>query len=351
MITLEDVARHAGVSLATASRVLNGSSRQVGLALRTRVESSAAKLGYRVDAAAQTLARGASNVVGVIIQDLTDPYFAAIADGAIRAADLHDMVVTLGTTYRDPEREIALVATLHAQRARAVLITGSRVADDYMIGKLRAELDVYRSSGGRVAMIGQDLLGTDTVAPLNREGARELALAIAGEGHRRFAVLAGPPHLFTAADRTSGFVEGLSELGLPAPVIVHGGFDRDGGLAAADELLDMRADVTCVFAVNDVMAMGALAAFRRRGVAVPRDLSLAGFDDIPSLRDVVPELTTVRLPLSRMGTLALDLALSGEAERRVEQIAGQVVLRESVGRLGDAPVDTGAVAPPSVVAS
>ncbi|MFC7381361.1 LacI family DNA-binding transcriptional regulator [Sphaerisporangium rhizosphaerae] len=334
MITLEDVARHAGVSLATASRVLNGSSRQVGAALRVRVESSAAKLGYRVDAAAQTLARGASNVVGVIIQDLTDPYFAAIADGAIRSADLHDMVVTLGTTYRDPEREIALVATLNAQRARAVLITGSRVDDAYLLGRLRAELEVYRASGGRVAMIGQDLLGTDTVAPLNREGARELAHAIAGQGHRRFAVLAGPKRLFTAADRTLGFLEGLSELGLPAPVVVHGGFDRDGGQAAAEELLDMGAEVTCVFAVNDVMAMGALAAFRARGVEVPGELSLAGFDDIPTLRDVVPSVTTVRLPLSHMGSMALDLALSSEDAPRVEPVAGQVVLRESVRKLG-----------------
>ncbi|WP_248961374.1 LacI family DNA-binding transcriptional regulator [Sphaerisporangium perillae] len=333
MVTLEDVARDAGVSLATASRVLNGSSRQVGAILRARVESSALRLGYRVDAAAQTLARGASNVVGVVIQDLTDPYFVAIADGAIRAADLHDMVVTLGTTYRDPEREIALVATLHAQRARAILITGSRVSDDYMLGRLRAELDVYRASGGRVAVIGQALLGTDTVAPLNREGGRSLAHAIAGEGHHRFAVLAGPRHMFTAADRTLGFVEGLAELGVPPPVMVYGGFDRDGGHAAAVELLDMKTDVTCVFAVNDVMAMGALAAFRSHGVDVPRDLSLAGFDDIPSLRDLVPELTTVRLPLSRMGAMALDLALSAGGGPRVESVEGEVVLRESVRRL------------------
>ncbi|GGK72554.1 LacI family transcriptional regulator [Sphaerisporangium melleum] len=353
MVTLEDVARHAGVSLATASRVLNGSSRQVGAALRARVEASAAELGYRVDATAQTLARGASNVVGLIIQDLSDAYFATIADGAIRAADLHGMVVTLGTTYRDPEREIALVATLAAQRARAVLITGSRVADDHMLGRLRAELDVYRSSGGRVAVIGQDLLDADTVAPRNREGARELAHAIVRRGHRRFAVLAGPVHLYTAVDRAAGFLDGLAELGLPEPVVVHGGFDRDGGHAAAAELLEMAPDVTCVFAVNDVMALGALAAFRSRGVEVPRDLSLAGFDDIPTLHDVVPALTTVRLPLSRMGELALDLALCPQGGPRVEPVAGQVMFRHSVAVLGSAaPADGSAAAvPPSLTAS
>ncbi|WP_214415429.1 LacI family DNA-binding transcriptional regulator [Sphaerisporangium fuscum] len=333
MVTLEDVARHAGVSLATASRVLNGSSRQVGAAMRARVESSAAKLGYRADATAQTLARGASNVVGVVIQDLTDPYFAAIADGAIRAADTHNMVVTLGTTYRDPEREIALVATLNAQRARAVLIAGSRLADEVMLRRLRAELDVYRASGGRVAIIGQDLLGTDTVAPLNHEGARDLAHALAGRGHRRFAVLAGPPGLYTALDRASGFAAGLAELGLPAPVVVHGGFDRDGGHTAAVELLRMGTDATCVFAVNDVMATGALSAMREHGVDVPGAMSLAGFDDAASLRDVVPSMTTVRLPLARMGTLAVDLALSSDGQPRVEHIEGEVVLRDSVRTL------------------
>jgi LacI family transcriptional regulator len=330
MVTLEDVAKHAGVSLATASRVLNGSSRQVGAIMRAKVESSAAKLGYRVDATAQTLARGASNVAGLVIQSLTDPYFAAIADGAIRAADLHEMVVTLGTTYRDPEREIALVATLHAQRARVVLIAGSRVADEVMIGRLRAELEVYRASGGRVAIIGQDLLGADTVVPLNREAARLLAHALVGLGHRRFAVLAGPPNLYTASDRAAGFAECLAELGLPAPVMVHGSFDRDGGYAAALRLAAMDTAATCVFAVTDVMAVGGLAALRDQGIDVPRDLSMAGFDDIPSLRDLVPALTTVRLPLARMGALALDLALSPEGGHRLELVEGEVVLRESV---------------------
>ncbi|MEV6982767.1 LacI family DNA-binding transcriptional regulator [Sphaerisporangium sp. NPDC051017] len=330
MATLEDIARHAGVSLATASRVLNGSTRHVGAVMRERVEFSAAKLGYRVDAAAQTLARGASNVVGIVIQDLTDPYFAAIADGAIRAADGHDMVVTLGTTYRDPEREIALVATLNAQRARAVLIAGSRVTDEAVLRRLRAELDVYRAGGGRVAVIGQDILGTDTVAPLNREGAYDLAVALAGLGHRRFATLAGPPNLLTAIDRAGGFAAALSDLGLPPPLVVRGAFDRDGGHAATCELLALRSDVTCVFAVTDVMATGALAALRENGVEVPRDMSLAGFDDIAPLRDLVPSLTTVRLPLARMGSLALDLALGHEGVPRRETVGGEVVLRDSV---------------------
>jgi LacI family transcriptional regulator len=328
VVTLEDVAKHAGVSLATASRVLNGSTRQVGSTLRARVERAAVELGYRTNVAAQTLARGASNVIGIVVHDLTDPYFAAIADGAMRVAAGQDLMVMVGTTHRDPEREIAYVATLNAQRVRAILLAGSRVDDPHLTRRLREELARYRESGGRVACVGQDLLGVDTVAPDNRGGAAALARSLAELGHTRFAVLAGPAQLLTAADRTAGFVSALAELGLPAPTVVHGPFNRDGGYAAASET----GDATCVFAVNDVMAVGALAACRDRGIRVPQDVSVAGFDDIATLRDQVPGLTTVRLPLADMGARALTLALAEEKASVVEKVTGEVVLRESAAR-------------------
>jgi LacI family transcriptional regulator len=331
VVTLEDVARHAGVSLATASRVLNGSSRRVGAALRERVELAATELGYQPNATAQTLARGSSNVIGLVVHDLTDPYFAALAGGAMRAADRLGLVVMVGTTYRDPEREIGYVSTLRAQRVQAILLAGSRVADEQVTGRLRAELARYRESGGRVACVGQNLLGVDTVAPANRAGAAALARSLSELGHTRFAVLAGPPWLVTASDRTAGFAAALEELGLPAPKIVHGGFDRDGGYNAVREMIDT--DVTCVFAVNDVMAVGALAALRERGVSVPGDLSVAGFDDIATLRDLVPALTTVRLPLAEMGERALELALGESTLPAVEHIDGKVILRTSTRAL------------------
>ncbi|MFD2350382.1 LacI family DNA-binding transcriptional regulator [Nonomuraea ferruginea] len=317
MVTLEDVAKQAGVSLATASRVLNGSTRQVGATLRARVERAADELGYRANIAAQTLARGASNVIGIVVHDLTDPYFAALADGAMRAAAGEGLLVMVGTTHRDPEQEIAYVSTLHAQRVRAVLLAGSRMADPEVTGRLAAELAAYRASGGRVACVGQDLLGVNTVAPANREGSAALARALAGLGHTRFAVLAGPPHLMTAADRCAGFTSALRELGLPEPLVLHGPFDRDGGYAAARRT----GDATCVFAVNDVMAVGALAAYREHGIRVPQDVSVAGFDDIATLRDQVPALTTVRLPLKDMGARALELALTTDEGVVVERVA------------------------------
>jgi LacI family transcriptional regulator len=323
MVTLADVAAHAGVSLATASRALHG-TRKVREELRLKVEASAAELGFRANASAQALASGVGNVIGLIVRDLTDPYFATIADGAMLAADRHGLIVTVGTTRGDPAREIALVAALRGQRVRAIVLAGSRSVDQDV--RLKAELDGFQASGGAIATVGQDLLGVHTVAPENRAGAAALALALADLGHERFAILAGPRELLTAVDRASGFAEALAARGLTAPVVIHGAFDRDGGFAAASEV-DGSA-VTCVFAVNDVMAVGALAAFRDRGIVVPRDLSVAGFDDIPTLRDHVPALTTVRLPLSDLGERALELALSGSAHT-VEHIPAEVVIRDS----------------------
>ncbi|GAA5062618.1 LacI family transcriptional regulator [Thermocatellispora tengchongensis] len=334
--TLEDVARHAGVSLATASRVLNGSTRQVGRALRERVERAAAELGYTTNRAAQALARSASDILGLVVHDLSDPYFAVVANAVVRESERHGLSVMVGTTFRDPEAEIGYVATLRAQRVRAIVLAGSRIADETVTERLRAEIDRFQGGGGRAALIGQDLLGVDTVVPDNRAGAYELARALAGLGHTRFAVLTGPSFLLTAVDRVEGFTAGLAAAGLPEPLLIPGPFDRDGGYLAAERLLALRdttaAGVTCVFAVNDVMAVGALAALRAHGVAVPEQISVAGFDDIPTLRDLTPSLTTVRLPLADMGRRAVELALATTGPA-AEPATAEVVLRESTRRV------------------
>jgi LacI family transcriptional regulator len=332
-VTLVDVASRAGVSLATASRVLNGSLRTVGPEFRKRVIDAAAELGYVANAHAQAVARGASNVVGLTVHDIADPYFSAIAAGVMRVADEHGLVVLLGSTQRSAEREIEYVAMLRAQRARALIIAGSRTADRQRVDKLASEIAGFRSVGGRVACISQNRLRTDTVLPQNRAGARALGQRLAELGHRRFAVLAGPREILTAGDRLAGFREGVRAAGVAPTEIheLHGPFTRDGGYESALELLRDGPRVTCLFAVNDVMAVGAMAALREHGVAVPGEVSVAGFDDIATLRDLSPSLTTVRLPLEEMGVRAARMALvDGDGEGpRVARVRGEVILRES----------------------
>jgi LacI family transcriptional regulator len=333
-VTLQDVADRAGVSLTTASRVLNDGARRVGKQLADRVHKAAGELGYTANLQARAVATGQSTMIGVALRDISDPYFSSIAAGLIEAADAERLLVCMTSTAAHEAAEREYVALMRAQRARAVVLVGSRSDSAAARDALRAELDAFTRSGGRAACIGQDLLGIDTVQPENRSGADALARALAALGHRRFAVLGGPRALLTAQDRVAGFSDGLRAWSVPLEPtrVVHGELSRDGGYQAMSEVLAAGAPLPdCVFAVSDIMAVGALARLRAAGLDVPGDIALAGFDDIPTLRDVYPPLTTVRLPLRQLGEIAARLVLGGDTpdQPRVVPVPGEVVLRDS----------------------
>jgi LacI family transcriptional regulator len=330
--TLNDVAHHAGVSLATASRVVNGSTREVGAALRERVLRSAAKLGYVAHGPAQALARAATATVGVIIHDIADPYFTEIALGAMRVAEDRGRLATICNTFRDPERETRYVALLHSQRVAAIVLAGSGHDDPELDAALGAELALYRAGGGRFALIGRHAIDGDCVLPDNLGGARQLGGALVELGHRRIGVITGPPTISSSLDRMRGLSESLAAGGAPLADerVVVGSFDREGGARGAAELLDRHSDLTAIVACSDQAALGALSVLRTRGMVVPDDVSLFGFDDVPAARDVTPALSTVRLPLADLGAAAMELALDDPSSRpRSRVLPTRLVLRES----------------------
>ncbi|WP_144016812.1 LacI family DNA-binding transcriptional regulator [Beutenbergia cavernae] len=333
--TLSDVAREAGVSLATASRAINGSpTRTVRADLRERVLEAAARLEYTPDANAQAMARGQTTSVGLVVHDVADPYFSTIAAGVTAAADDVGLAVTLAETRHDPRREVDLVELLHRQRARAIVLAGGRLGGADRAEELTRAIAGHRRSGGGVALIGQPLPEVPAVALDNSGGAAALARALHDAGHRRFGVIAGPADHLTARHRQAGFREALAELGTAAAPehVVPSEFSRDGGYAGMTALLPHLGELDVVFAVTDLMAVGAMAAVRDAGLTVPTDVGVAGFDDIPTLRDITPGLTTVRVPLREIGAQALQLALALEQEPRVVVVRGEVVLRDSTAR-------------------
>ncbi|MFY1692021.1 LacI family DNA-binding transcriptional regulator [Plantactinospora sp. WMMB782] len=336
-VTLMDVARQAGVSVATASRVLNGNgARQVRADLTDRVLAAAAALDYSANTPAQAMARGRTNVVGLLVHDIADPFFSSIAAGVMRAAEQHRGIVMMYSTGR-PEREPDYLATLCGQRPHAVIVAGSRTTDRALRDRLGSQLRVLEEAGARVALISQHVLPIDTVLMENREGARLLARRLVELGHRRFAVLAGPRHLLTARDRLAGFRAGLADLGVgPSRTqVAYGEFTRDGGYLTMRDLLTRDLRAGCVFAVNDVMAVGAISALRDHGVPLPGGMAVAGFDDIATLRDVTPSLTTVRLPLEEVGAAALELVMRPRSDRpRLRRVRAEVVVRDSTPALG-----------------
>ena len=333
--TLHDVAREAGVSLATASRSLNGSTRKVNDEYRKRVLEAAARLDYSPNLSAQAVARGTTTTVALLVADIADPYFSSIAAGVVAEADTERLIVTMAATQRDPERELDLVRTLRGQRPRVMILAGSRPTIDTTEGALGEELRAYERSGGVVVLISRNELDLRTVLVDNRRGGEALARELVGIGYRRFAIITGGEGLRTSADRVDGFRDGLVAAGgiVNDDDILPAAFTRDGGYAGMQQLLGRGADgVELVFAANDVMAVGALSAIRDAGLTPGADVAVAGFDDIPTVRDVTPALTTVRVPLEEIGRRALRLAL-GDTDAAAGAVGTEVVLRESTPRI------------------
>ncbi|HLL65218.1 MAG TPA: LacI family DNA-binding transcriptional regulator [Micromonosporaceae bacterium] len=332
MATLADVARRAGVSQATASRIINGSSKLVTEDLRTRVLRAVAELHYVPNAHAQLLARAQRTAVGVIVHDVSDPYFAEVTRGLQRVATENGRLIIICNSYRDPERELEYVELLRGHQVAAIILAGSGYHDTTFTRSLNLKLEAYVATGGRVSVIGRHELHGDSVMPANEVGGHLVGTELINLGHRKIGVIAGPKVLTTTTDRLAGMRRAIREHGrtLPARRIAYAEFDRDSGATAAGALLDANPDLTAIWALNDSMAIGTLAELRSRGVRVPEDITVIGFDDMPIARDVTPALTTVRLPLADMGARAMALALEPAGRpARSEQMDVTMIRRDS----------------------
>lgn len=215
-------------------------------------------------------------------------------------------------TDRDAEREVRLVRALRGQRPRGLILAASRMSHE-IEPELKRELDLLTSAGGRAVALG---VGADTVRAVtidNHGGAMALGAALAERGYRDAVVLASHEGVVTSDARLEGFARGFTADGGNAPRVYRGEFNREAGVELmAEALADGVAPGTVVFGISDVMAIGALVALRNAGREVGPDVALAGFDDIPTGRDVTPALTTVRVPLRDVGYRAFRAAIEAE---------------------------------------
>lgn len=360
-VKLTEVARHAGVSLATASRVLNGSNRTPAPDIAERVRAAAEELGYVANAQAQALARSTTGLVGLVVHDIADPYFSTIAHGVQMAALSSGHQVLLAGTDLEGDAgspggaELAAVNAFISYRTDAIILAASRLLNEDP--RLIKALARYTKNGGRVVTLGASSIEDAQIVNVgNHAGAMALVSALVDRGLRRFVILAGPHERNTARIRVHGFREALTAAGCEPLAVVQGAFTRQGGYQSTLDFLDSAAgsgtifagnelasgagsesDLTpdphspiCILAANDVMALGAMTALRSRGLRVPEDVQIAGFDDIPTLRDHFPGLTTYGLPLEEIGRWAAKMALSPSVKLPTN-ITGTVVLRESAG--------------------
>lgn len=297
---LRDVAEHAGVSVRTVSNVVNG-FRYVAPATRERVQASIDALGYRPNMAARTLRRGRTGLVALVVPEIDSPYFAELAARTVRIAERRGLTVLIDQTDGDAEREKELLHGRRSQLVDGVLFSPWAVAP----AELAARTDTVP-----LVLLGEHdgTTGVDHVAIDNVAAAREATGHLLATGRRRIAALGIQPRSLnaTARQRLAGYREALAEADLPGLEIPVQRLHRADGHRAMLELLDRAEPPDAVFCFTDELALGALRAAADRGVTVPGDLALVGFDDIEDGRFSVPALTTVSPDKDRIAELALD---------------------------------------------
>ncbi|MFF0224319.1 LacI family DNA-binding transcriptional regulator [Streptomyces sp. NPDC004629] len=340
-VTLADVAARAQVSPATVSRVLNGNY-PVAAATRERVLRAVDELDYVLNGPASALAAATSDLVGILVNDIADPFFGIMASaiqneiGGPGGRAGGERLAVVCNTGGSPERELTYLTLLQRQRAAAVVLTGGAVEDATHGAAATAKLRKLSAAGTRVVLCGRPPApDTEAVALTfdNRGGGRELTEHLIGLGHRRLGYIAGPQERTTTRHRLEGHRAALSAAGVDADPgwTVHGRYDRRAGYEATLELLRRDPSLTAVVAANDSVALGACAALRESGLRIPEDVSVAGFDDLPFSIDAVPALTTVRLPLAEAGARAGRVAMGREEPPPggIAMIRGELMVRGS----------------------
>lgn len=332
--TLSDVAEVAGVSAATVSRVLTGDY-PVARVTRERVLEAVRACNYVPNAHAQALVHARSAIIGVVLADVSDPFFSEVVRGVQAAAKLAGRLVVICNTEGDPEEELDYVSLLRTQRAEAVLVVGAASTDRRYGAEMARHAEGLASDGGTLVYCGRPrpaATRAGKVVSLDNVGAGRLAARrLIAAGHRDIIYLAGPESRTTTNDRLEGVLSELARQRVSRERlhVVYGPLDRESGYTAVGVRADIASLPQAVLAANDLLAIGALAALQERGIKVPGDVSVIGVDDIPVAKDVSPRLTTVRLPLVGLGQLATRVAL-GLAPASAPMEPAVIVERESV---------------------
>jgi LacI family transcriptional regulator len=327
-ITIVDVADEAGVSYATVSRVINNKD-HVSPEKRERVLQAMAQLGYVANMQARSLAGGESRVVGLLVDYLSSSYMDEIIRGIDEALDAENYDLMLYTTHRRKTKESAYVTKLTRRLADGLLLILPRNAAAY--------LDTLRQRQFPHVLIDylSDKQNVPSVSATNFRGAYDAMAFLLSLGHQRIGFITGTMEFGCARDRLDGYHAVLKDHGIPADpdLICEGDFMQPQGYQCAQRLLSLPERPTAIFASNDMMAFGVMEAARERGLRLPEDLSIVGFDDIPQASYVHPALTTIRQPLEEMGRSAAHLLLKYIAHPNAEieriELPTRLIIRES----------------------
>lgn len=330
-VTLRDVAREAGVSTMTVSRVINNKE-HISAETRERVLSICSRLGYRPNHFARSLVTQKTGFFGIIVPDISNPFFGDLVRAAESVARSRGFSTLLGDTGGDINVEGNYIEAFRNRLCDAVVLVAPRIGDD-----------LIRSINREVPLVLVDRqiddLDVVTVALDNRRGAAGAVEHLLSLGHRRIGFIKGPENVPNAHLRYRGWHDALTAVGTDAgnELVFQGEFDRETGAAAFAAFSKLTDPVTAVFASNDLMAYGFVQAARASGLSVPENISVVGFDDIFLSELMYPPLTTVRYPIVEMGTAAIERLLDSvdasdsgrEAQDRAPMLQHELIIRGS----------------------
>lgn len=330
-VTIRDVAKAAGVSPATVSRVVNETTAEYPVRpdTRTRVMTAIDSLGYRPNEMARSLLLKKSGLVGLIVPDISNPYYPDVSRGVEDVANANGYKVMFCSTDRSAEKARSYIDALLVKRVDGIIVVGGG-------DEVQLSVETIGSYDTKVVLIGRSS-GTFPTVQIDNVGAAKTATEhLLGLGHRRIGLIAAGSESSSVRERLRGYRESLDSHGLAfdEDLVVDGDFTEAGGYDAARRMLDLDKRPTAIFAANDRMALGAMAATADQGLRVPADVAIVGFDDVPMSSFLRPALTTVSIASSELGAQAMEIVLgqlNDEQTRKRVRVRTQLVIRDSCG--------------------
>ena len=305
MANIHDVAHSAGVSPTTVSRYLNNRI-ELPPPTAARIDAAISELDYRPNLLAKRLSTGKSEAIGLVTPEIGNPFFAELAAAIEDEAEKYGFAVSMSSTRGDPVREMASLRRLNDRHVDGLILMTNR-PDDGTLARL---------IGGahNVVLVDEDVPDAEVprIFVENEAGARAATTHLISRGHRNIAMIGGPNGLFSVMERRAGFERAMREAGLTVRPdhLLLGAYTREFGRAAASTLMGSPEPPTAIFAASDYIAVGVMQALQQLGVAVPGDVSLVGFDDMPFAELMAPGLTTIRQPVAQMGRLGFQALLA-----------------------------------------
>jgi LacI family transcriptional regulator len=326
--SIYDVAKRAGVSVVTVSRVLNHAT-SVRETSRSKVMEAVEHLNYQPSAAARSLASGKTNLIGLIVPNISDPFLSEViyhVDQALEDEGLSLVVTIIGEL--DQEQRLKKYTFFKQERVDAVMVLTPLFEEDYIDHLKRSKIPFVIMDNQRYPF------QVPSVVIDNYKGGYDATTLLLDSGHEKIAYIGGPSVLLSAEDRFAGYLRALGERGLNPYCVYRGSFEIETGYGAVKDMIEKHTIPTAVFAGDDHIAFGVIDAFRQVGLKIPEDISLVGYDNHPFCNKLHPKLTSVAQPAARMAREAVDLLLShmkGElGSKKVIKLEPTLVVRESV---------------------